>query len=106
MENATEDTIKKEDNVVESEKADKDSNTVIENTLAESNSKDKDSKSGEDVAISLAKKKWGENDDTVYYYVEEQISDNVYIISVRDSETTEDLGEYKVNIKTKKVEKN
>ena len=86
----------------------------IENTESETqenknetsnNDIQEEKKDGDEKAIALVKKKWGESDDTVYYNIEEQISDNVYIVSVRDSETTEDLSEYRVDIKTNKVKK-
>ena len=60
--------------------------------------------SGEDKAKELAQKEWGKSDDTVYYYLEEKISDNVYIISVRNKETTASLMDYEINIQTGSVE--
>lgn len=99
---------KKEDD--KSEKEDK--QEVEENKVSESETNEKEQEKkeelqksdGKDRAIELAKKEWGENDTTVYYYVEEQDSDNVYIISVRDQATTQGLLTYKVNIEKESVE--
>lgn len=90
------------DNEIEEEN--KVSNTTSDNKYDEK--KDEVEKlTGKDRAIDLVKKEWGENDNTVYYYVEEQVSDNVYIISVRDQSTTEDLSSYKVDVSSNSVEK-
>ena len=53
-------------------------------------------------AISLAKKEWGENDETVYYTVDNS-SGNIYTISVRSKSTTSQLAEYEVDMSNKKV---
>ena len=96
------------DNKVENDiKNEVEKNVVSESQIKENKiEKDDENLAGKDKAISLVKKEWGENDNTVYYYVEEQISDNVYIISVRDQETTQDLSSYKVNVNSECVEKN
>ena len=94
---------KEEDNKVENE-----INNEIEeeNKVSNSTSNAKEeSLTSEEKAISLVKKEWGENDNTVYYYVEERISDNVFIISVRDQNTTEDLSSYKVDVSSESLEK-
>ena len=70
------------------------------NTTPTSDSK----KTGKELALELAKKEWGENDISVYYYIEEKKSEDVYIISVRNRETTAGMIDYEVNIKTGKVE--
>jgi len=100
----------KEDEVKEEEKQDvkNEENKVSEpeaNEVKEEKKEEVQKLDGKDKAIELAKKEWGENDNTVYYYVEEQVSDNVYIISVRDQSTTQDLLTYKVNVNKKTVEK-
>ena len=58
-----------------------------------------------DVAISLAKKEWGE-DNSVYYSVEDGDSKDEYIVSIRDSGTTAEIVSYIVNVKTKTVKEN
>ena len=77
-----------------------DENNIQENSISESDTKEKE---GKDIAIDLAKKEYGESDDSVYYYVEEKISDDVYIISVRNRETTAGIIDYEINIKTEEV---
>ena len=90
------------------EKEDKEENIVKEDKK-EDNAKEEEEKNNEienkEKAIDLVKKEWGENDQTVYYYVEEQLSEDVYIISVRDQSTTEDLSSYQVNISSGTVKK-
>lgn len=53
--------------------------------------------SSEDKAIDLAKKEYGDCSD-VYFRIEQIQSNGVYIISVRDNETTKDLAWYTVNV--------
>lgn len=52
----------------------------------------------EDKAIDLAKKQFGTSDG-VYYRIEQIQSNGVYIVSVRDNETTRDLAWYTVDVK-------
>ncbi len=56
----------------------------------------------EEEAILLAKKEWGETDETVYYTVD-NVSENIYTISVRSKSSTAQLAEYEVNLATKEV---
>ena len=77
-----------------------DENNIQENSISESDTKEKE---GKDIAIDLAKKEYGESDDSVYYYVEEKISDDVYIISVRNRETTAGIIDYEIKIKKEEV---
>ena len=80
--------------------------TISENTVKNtsvSETKTNDNLTGEEKAKKLAKDKWGKNDDSVYYYVEEKLSENEYIVSVRDSDTTVSLMDYKINIKTEEI---
>ena len=96
----------KEEKTEEEAKEDEE-NKKSDNETSEEENEEKEQtqkQDGEDKAIELAKKEWGKDDNTVYYYVEEQVSDNVYLISVRDQSTTQDLLTYKVNIKRKSVE--
>ena len=89
---------KTEENNIENENKNENKNTSAD-------TKKQEKLTGEDLAISLAKKKWGKKNDSVYFNVEDKISDNTYIVSVRDSNTIE-LVEYKVNVNTNKVEEN
>ena len=80
--------------------------TISENTVKNtsvSETKTNDNLTGEEKAKKLAKDKWGKNDDSVYYYVEEKLSENEYIVSVRDSDTTVSLMDYKINIKKEEI---
>lgn len=56
----------------------------------------------EDKAIELAKKEYGETSG-VYFRIEQTQSNGIYIVSVRDSETTKDLAWYTVNVKNSTV---
>ena len=98
IENETKENVEIENKVENTEKE----NVSTENT---SNTQIKEQEP-DDKAVSLVKKKWGEKDSSVYYYIEEQISDDEYIISVRDQDTTQELASYQVNIETGKVSKN
>ena len=111
-ENSTKEEVSDEEKEDDKSKKE-DKQEVEENKASEPETNEEDVKKeepqkldGKDKAIELAKKEWGENDNTVYYYVEEQVSDNVYIISVRDNSTTQDLLTYKVNVNKKTVEEN
>ena len=53
-------------------------------------------------ATSLAKEKWGESDDSVYYGIDHKEGDN-YIITVRDRTTTDEMATYIVNPKTGEI---
>ena len=93
--------------VNEVENTTKNNNTTIsENTVkntSTSETKTNNNLTGEEKAKKLAKDKWGKSDDNVYYYVEEKLSENEYIVSVRDSDTTVSLMDYKLNIKTEEI---
>ena len=73
-----------------------------ENTVSD-NTNNEEEESGDEVAINLAKKEWGEDDNTVYYTIDTK-SNDTYTISVRSKSTTEQLAEYDVNLKDKKVD--
>ena len=96
-----EETDSSEENVVE-ENTTEETNTTESNEVVEETSIDDSTESDEDIAKNLAEEKWGE-DDSVYYYVEEELSDGVYLVSVRSQETTETLEEYEVNVETEEV---
>ena len=55
--------------------------------------------SDEDKAIDLAKKQYG-SQTGVYFRIEQIQSNNIYIVSVRDNETTRDLAWYTIDVKT------
>jgi len=86
---------KKEDEKVEEEKTEEDKEKEEEKeqeTVVEENSV-----SSEDKAIDLAKKKYGTSNG-VYFRIEQIQSNGVYIVSVRDNETTKDLAWYTVDV--------
>lgn len=56
----------------------------------------------EEKAIELAKKEYGSTDG-VYFRIEQIQSNNIYIVSVRDSQTTRDLAWYTVDLKNNTV---
>ena len=111
--------IKEENNVIENTVVEDNNNTINEtentsktntesnnsvskdstnNTSSSNNSSVTTKKPDEEKAKDLAKKQFGENRNDVYYYVEEKVSNRVYIISVRDKSTTADLMEYEVDL--------
>ena len=97
--------IENENNIEEEIEENKISNNIVDNT--ENDKKvEEEEENNKQKAIDLVKEEWGKEDNTVYYYVEEQVSDNIYIISVRDQATTQDLSTYKVNISSESIEKN
>ena len=59
--------------------------------------KEEVSLSDEDKAIEMAKKEYGTTNG-VYFRIEQIQSNGVYIVSVRDNETTRDLAWYTVNV--------
>ena len=95
--NTVNDSIDEEENTVE--------NTSTTNTQSNTSTvnEDNENSDAEDVAIQLAKEEWGEDNEDVYYYIEENLSENVYVVSVRDKNTTATLANYEVNIETEQV---
>lgn len=85
VEEKVEETNKKEENEVENETKEE----VVSEEV---------SISSEEKALELAKKEYG-TDDGVYFNCEQTESNNVYIVSVRDSETTKALAWYTVDVK-------
>lgn len=65
-------------------------------------SNEEGSLSDEDKAIELAKKQYGMTDG-VYFRIEQIQSNGVYIISVRDNETTRDYAWYTVDVRNNTV---
>lgn len=113
IENKIQENVEKENTQVEEkvENIEKEENTEVQENKTEEPKVKEDKKeqkselTGEEKAKELVKKEWGENDKTVYYYVEEQVSDDLYIISVRDAQTTEELSTYEVDNSAETVEK-
>lgn len=113
VENKIQENVEKENTQVEEkvENTEKEENTEVQENKTEEPKVKEDKKeqkselTGEEKAKGLVKKEWGENDKTVYYYVEEQVSDDLYIISVRDAQTTEELSTYEVDNSAETVEK-
>ena len=102
-----ENTVK--DNRVEENKVEE--NTTVENKVKDnSTSKNNSSKTKsnekdpEKLAISLAKEKWGNMSNNVYFDVEDKNeSKGIYTVVVRDSSTTVEMVTYKVDINKKTV---
>lgn len=92
-------TTKNENEVQEEEKVEVDEKEehVEEEEKEEEPVVEENSISSEDKAIDLAKKEYGDCSD-VYFRIEQVQSNGVYIISVRDNETTKDLAWYTVNV--------
>ncbi len=80
-------------------------NNSTKNVIENSNTNNNPEKSGKDIAVDLAQKEWSDKgtDQNVYYYLEEQLSDEVYVISIRSRESTAVLINYEVNVKTGKI---
>lgn len=95
----------KDENIEKEENTEVQENKTEEPKVEENKKEQKSELTGEEKAKELVKKEWGENDKTVYYYVEEQVSDDLYIISVRDAQTTEELSTYEVDNSAETVEK-
>lgn len=57
---------------------------------------------GKEKAIAMAKKQWGENDKSVYYFID-RTNGNIYNISVRSKSTTESLAEYEIDIENNTI---
>ena len=62
--------------------------------------------SSEEAAMKLLEQKTSYKKDEVYFYVEEEVKKGVYIISIRDGETTTELESYKVDMNNKTITKN
>lgn len=54
-------------------------------------------------AIDLVKKDWGK-DDSVYFYLDEEMGNGKYVVSVRNKTTTSVVVWYNVDLKNNKVE--
>ena len=91
-------------NTVDDNNTNTSSNNVTD-TNTDANNKQEGNKS-EDIAISIIKEKLGNKNTNVYFYVEEELENGVYIVSIRDSDTTAEIATYKVDINNKTVKEN
>lgn len=82
------------ENIVQNEET----NSIISEALQE------DPKTAEEKVINIVKKDWGK-DSSVEFAVEGMEADGFYIVTVRNSETTEALAFYRVNATSGKFEK-
>ena len=98
--NNTNTTIENETNKTSTENVVDESSNIIRGEEEQNTTSSEGDKSEE--AISLAKKEWGETDETVYYTID-NVSGNIYTISVRSKSSTAQLAEYEVDISNKKV---
>ena len=82
-------------------------NNSTENTNTSSNQKDKaeEYEVSAEGAIKLLKTKIKQRSNT-YFYTEDEVSEGVYIISLRDETTTAEIASYKVDVKNKTVTEN
>ena len=77
---------------------------VVENNKVEEK-EEVNSLSDEEKAIQLAKEQYGSTEN-VYFRVEQIESNNIYIVSVRDAQTTRDIIWYSVNVSNGTVKQN
>ena len=95
--NTTNNTIDSNENIAS------DSNTAVEantNTTTSNNtSEETNITNPEEKAISIVKKDWG-NDPDVYFSVDGVESNGIYLVGVRDKETTYVKYWYSVNLST------
>lgn len=59
--------------------------------------------SDEEKAIRIAKKEYGVDDSTVSYAIDQELSDNVYVVVVRNTSTTAAIIYYEVNVLTGEI---
>lgn len=94
-------TDKKEDDKTKQEiddnKKDETEPKVEEKDKEETKTIEETNVSDEDKAINLAKKQYG-SEDGVYFRIEQIQSNSIYIVSVRDNETTRDLAWYTIDV--------
>ena len=96
--NEKEEKEEKEENKDNTEATEKEEEEKTEEEPKEEPVQEETSVNDEDKAIALAKKQFGTTDG-VYYRIEQIQSNSVYIVSVRDNETTRDLAWYTVDVK-------
>ena len=90
------------ENTVDDENA---TNTNSTNTSSDKASNAEEYELSAEGAIKLLKSKVKQRDNT-YFYTEDEISEGVYIISLRDETTTAEVASYKVDVKNKTVTEN
>lgn len=73
-------------------------NTTNTNESKNNNTTSNSKVEPEDIAIDLVKKKYGNKSSSVYFYVEDEEAKGVYIVSVRDKDTTAHIATYRADI--------
>ena len=94
-------TENKTENITEN-KTENTVNNTTNNTITPAATVEQNTVSDEDKAKSLAEKTYGSSDG-VYFKVEQVQGNGVYIISVRDAETTGALAWYTVDVKNNTI---
>ena len=107
IENKTNETSNVQKNTVENTTTVTNTENTVENTIVESNTEtfENTPQSEESKVISIVKKDWGANNANVKIEVEGINDDGTYIVTVRDSSTTEALAFYRINASNGKIEK-
>lgn len=100
-ENTITDNETKETNTIQEENTNTSSNSTETNTP-----KATDVEKTEEKAISILKEKLGSDNSNVYFYIEEEVEKGIFIISVRDSDTTAEISSYKVDTNKKTATEN
>ena len=91
----TTNTAKNENNTV--------NETVTKNEVTQ-NVVEQNTVKNNETAIDLVKKKWGADDESVYYTNEGINDTGEYLVAVRSKESTFAIANFKVNMSTKEVE--
>lgn len=76
--------------------------STTKTTNANTNNNSTNTKTAKERAMELVEKEWGK-DNTVYFYVDEEKENNIFVVSVRDKNTTNVLSWYDVNLNTNSV---
>ena len=100
--NTTDNTI---DNTTNTNISTEEDNKAINSVSEKTNPSNSEKKDSEEVAKDLVREK-EKNPSNVYYTIEKKVSEGVFIVSVRDNETTEEIDSYKVNTNTGEVTNN
>lgn len=104
--------VKKDENTIKENKIEEtnSTNTINENNTVDkketNNHKETDKEDPEKIAVNLVKEKFGGNVSNIYFNVDEKISESIYIVSVRNMDTTTELESYKVDTVNKTVTEN
>lgn len=95
--NTTQQQEDKKDDKTNTEPVEEPKKEEPEEKTTEESQKEEVKVSDEDKAIDLAKKQYGTTNG-VYFRIEQIKSNSVYIVSVRDNETTRDLAWYTIDV--------